>query len=1637
MQVQRFEDFAEEAESKSSKFKFAFIEGPLVRAIRNGDWVLLDEINLATSETLESLSTLLQSSTSSLVLTERGDLEPVQRHPDFRLFACMNPANDVGKRDLPPALRSKLTEIYVQAPDTDKEVLHSVIHGYIGHVTTGDKGLISDVAESYLSLKGLAQGGKIADGSNHPPHFSMRTLARALLFAADFASEFGARRAVYEGIAMCFTTSLDASSRDAVLAVMQEKIVDRSKSPRSFFKAIMSPPTRVQDYVSVGSFWLAKGSVSPEAMDDYVLTPSVEDKLINLTRAVAAARFPILLQGPTSSGKTSIIEYLAKRSGHRFVRINNHEHTDIQEYLGTYVSDPDTGKLVFQEGLLVTAVRQGHWIVLDELNLAPSDVLEALNRLLDDNRELVVPETQEVVKPHPHFMLFATQNPPGLYGGRKVLSRAFRNRFLEMQFSDVPQDELETILCQRCKIAPSYAKKIVAVFLELQRRRQGTRLFEEKQAFVTLRDLFRWGNRGAVGYDQLALDGYMLLAERTRQEADKQTVKEVIEQIMRVSLSPESAYREVFVRLQSSDHLTTKELVWTTAMKRLYVLLRTALSFNEPVLLVGETGSGKTSICQAVARALGQKLHIVNCHQNTETSDLIGSQRPVRNKKALQEGLRVEALSYLSHRNIAVPEDTSFDALQAYFTSNIEDSVDSQGLLKRMKEADALFTWRDGPLIDAMRRGELLLLDEISLADDSVLERLNSVLEPARTLTVAEKGSDSAQDLVVRANQSFQFIGTMNPGGDFGKKELSPALRNRFTEVWVPWLSENDDILGILRARLHEANAFAEDMLVFVKWFTEQIRPREKYSFGSVVTLRDLLAWADFIVAYNGDTREGFIHGALMTLVDSLGSASSSAGFSKSTIASVRDRTISFLTQLVSRGEQDDQFQRTSGWTGTEAFEQFLNTVAARGEQLGEDWHFSLTAPTVRQNALRVLRALQVSKPVLLEGSPGVGKTSLVTALARITKHRLCRINLSDQTDLVDLFGNDAPVEGGQAGEFAWVEAPFLAAMQSGDWVLLDEMNLASQSVLEGLNSCLDHRGTVYIPELDKVFVKHPDFRLFAAQNPTHQGGSRKGLPRSFVDRFTQVYMDDLNGEDYVQICHQLYPTIEEPVLRNMVNFVTSLANEVLVSTSNFQSGAPWEVNLRDLLRWLSMMHSTTGYERFPGRPVEYLDHLFLQRFRQVADRQRVLLFYEGLFGKQPLLTRPGRPVSTSTTVRIGRNIIMSRDLYLKEADISPGKEAHSPLRALEAIASSLACNQLLILTGRSGSGKSKLIQDFSTMTGRKVRTFYANAQTDTLEMLGTFEQCSQSRQQAVRFEEMQAAVDHAGADQTDVDGWHMHRRTALLLSRLRLAASSLPPDPPMIQRLLSDLQEVCEGKNGLESAFQSLSDALRSTNHPRAATAGKFEFVDGVLIQAMKAGDILVVENANRCSSAVLDRLNGLFEPGGTLFLGERGLTADGRVPEVKPHPDFRVIMTVDPSAGELSRAMRNRGVEIALLDDPRKPSSSCVSGYLTCSIINAREQAVTPSLRKHLQLPKDVLVRTHLLHTLGSQRLTSLAYWLDAIDAEPPLKALLKDVVQHLASSALSSIRPGAVTGDLPGQSHLVRTSVLIYRAPASTVL
>ena len=51
-----------------------------------------------------------------------------------------------------------------------------------------------------------------------------------------------------------------------------------------------------------------------------------------------------------------------------------------------------------------------------------------------------------------------------------------------------------------------------------------------------------------------------------------------------------------------------------------------------------------------------------------------------------------------------------------------------------------------------------------------------------------------------------------------------------------------------------------------------------------------------------------------------------------------------------------------------------------------------------------------MNKPILIEGPPGVGKTSLVGNLAKVSGRTLVRVNLSEQTDMMDLLGSEYPL---------------------------------------------------------------------------------------------------------------------------------------------------------------------------------------------------------------------------------------------------------------------------------------------------------------------------------------------------------------------------------------------------------------------------------------------------------------------------------------------------------------------------------------------------------------------------------------------------------------------------------------------------
>jgi len=110
----------------------------------------------------------------------------------------------------------------------------------------------------------------------------------------------------------------------------------------------------------------------------------------------------------------------------------------------------------------------------------------------------------------------------------------------------------------------------------------------------------------------------------------------------------------------------------------------------------------------------------------------------------------------------------------------------------------------------------------------------------------------------------------MNPGGDFGKKELSPALNNRFTSIWVPTIDDDAELEAILTSRLDPPyRLLTTKLLSFWKFYEQHVA----FSARQVLSIRDLLTWIQFINTTGAEVGPpvSYVHGAHVAFIDGIG----------------------------------------------------------------------------------------------------------------------------------------------------------------------------------------------------------------------------------------------------------------------------------------------------------------------------------------------------------------------------------------------------------------------------------------------------------------------------------------------------------------------------------------------------------------------------------------------------------------------------------------------------------------------------------------------------------------------------------------------------------------------------------------------
>ncbi len=199
------------------------------------------------------------------------------------------------------------------------------------------------------------------------------------------------------------------------------------------------------------------------------------------------------------------------------------------------------------------------------------------------------------------------------------------------------------------------------------------------------------------------------------------------------------------------------------------------------------------------------------------------------------------------------------------------------------------------------------------------------------------------------------------------------------------------------------------------------------FIFRILITVRDILSWISFINLNSNNWEYSYKHGAYLVFIDAIDSSSS-----------LKQLTTQFL---INQQKQKLILNETININSN--YLTFGSYSILRGSIINNDKEeYSFKAPTTLANIQRLLRAMQLTnKPILIEGNPGVGKTSLVIALAKLAGYSYIRINLSEQTDISDLFGSDLPdVQSGEPGKFKWHDGPLLTAIKNNQWIILDEV---------------------------------------------------------------------------------------------------------------------------------------------------------------------------------------------------------------------------------------------------------------------------------------------------------------------------------------------------------------------------------------------------------------------------------------------------------------------------------------------------------------------------------------------------------------------------------------------------------------------
>ena len=174
---------------------------------------------------------------------------------------------------------------------------------------------------------------------------------------------------------------------------------------------------------------------------------------VELFETAYGQQLPVLLKGPTGSGKTRFIEYMSWRlhqhlgdhesEGVPLITVACHEDLSASDLVGRYLLEGDETRWI--DGPITRAVKVGAICYLDEIVEARKDTTVLIHPLTDYRRLLPVDKRAELLEAADGFLLVLSYNP-GYQSALKDLKHSTRQRFIAIEFDYPPRDQESEII---------------------------------------------------------------------------------------------------------------------------------------------------------------------------------------------------------------------------------------------------------------------------------------------------------------------------------------------------------------------------------------------------------------------------------------------------------------------------------------------------------------------------------------------------------------------------------------------------------------------------------------------------------------------------------------------------------------------------------------------------------------------------------------------------------------------------------------------------------------------------------------------------------------------------------------------------------------------------------------------------------------------------------------------------------------------------------------------------------------------------------------------------------------------------------------------------------------------------------------